>query len=435
MAQENTVPSASRALLSASGRWRDRVSRPLVLARLRAIESGRLEIAEGSARHAFGRVAGHPPLAARLTVHDPACWTALAFGGSVGAGEAWSHGWWSSGDPTAVVRILARNRAALGRLDGGPARLARPLRRLRHALRRNTPAGSRRNIAAHYDTGNDFFATFLDTGLSYSCAVFEHPDTSLEEAQEAKLERVCRKLDLGPGDRVVEIGTGWGSLAIHAARTRGCRVVTTTISEQQLAYARRAVAEAGVSDLVTVLGEDYRTLARRLPGRFDRLVSIEMVEAVGHSGLPEYLAAVSRLLRPDGLALLQAILIPDQRYESYRRSVDFTQRHIFPGGLLPSLARIQTCAATASDLRLLDLEDLTAHYPPTLAAWRSRFEAHEDRIAELGVSRWERRKWRFYFAYCEAGFLERTVSVAQLLYANPGFRGRPERRRWTPPLR
>ena len=157
-------------------------------------------------------------------------------------------------------------------------------------------------------------------------------------------------------------------------------------------------------------------------------------EAVGHSGLPDYLAAVSRLLRPDGLALLQAILIPDQRYESYRRSVDFTQRHVFPGGLLPSLARIQTCAATASDLRLLDLEDLTAHYPPTLAAWRARFEAHEDRIAQLGVSRWERRKWRFYFAYCEAGFLERTVSVAQLLYANPGFRGRLERRRWTPPL-
>lgn len=431
MAQENTVPSASRALLTGSGRWRDRLARRLVLARLRAIESGRIEIAEGATRRVFGRVPGDPPLTARLTVHDPACWTALAVGGSIGAGEAWSSGWWTSEDPTAVVRVMARNREALRRLDGGAARLVTPLRRLAHRRRRNTPAGSRRNIAAHYDTGNSFFAAFLDPGLTYSCGVFEREDASLDEAQQAKLELVCRKLDLRPRDRLVEIGTGWGSLAIHAARTRGCRIVTTTISERQLAHARRAVAEAGLADRVTVLGEDYRALALRLPGGFDKLVSIEMIEAVGHRGLPDYFTAVSGLLRPGGLALLQAILIPDQRYERYRRSVDFTQRHIFPGGLLPSLARLQACAATASDLRLLDLEDLTAHYPPTLAAWRSRFEANADRIAGLGMSRWERRKWRFYFAYCEAGFLERAISVAQLLYAKPGFRGRAPHRRWT----
>ncbi|MYF77922.1 MAG: class I SAM-dependent methyltransferase [Acidobacteria bacterium] len=430
MAEENAFPSAPRAaaLLSpgagAAGRpWTERVARRLVLDRLRWIESGRLEVRENGAVHVFGGPAGDPPLAARMTVSDPACWDAFAWGGSIGAAEAYTEGWWVSQDPTAVVRVLARNREALERVDGGGAAVPKPLRRIHHLLRRNTRAGSRRNIAAHYDLGNAFFRVFLDPTMTYSCGVFDREDASLEEAQRAKLELVCRKLDLGPHDRLVEIGSGWGSFAIHAAGNYGCRVVTTTISEQQFRYARRVVAEAGLAGRVTVLREDYRALAARFPGAFDKLASIEMIEAVGHDYLPAYLRTVSRLLAQDGLALLQAILIPDQRYERYRRSVDFIQRHIFPGGLLPSLARIQACAAEASDLRLLDLEDLTPHYARTLAAWRARFDANEDRIAALGLPPAERRKWRFYFAYCEGGFRERTIASAQLLYAKPGFRG------------
>ena len=431
MAEENPVPSASgapAALLSpaaaAAGRpWTERVARRLVLERLRWIASGRLEVRENGALHVFGGAAGDPAPAARMTVADPAAWGAFVRGGSIGAAEAYCRGWWSAPDLTAVVRVLARNREALDRVDGGAAAALKPLRRVLHRLRRNTRAGSRRNIAAHYDSGNAFFATFLDPTMTYSCGVFDREDASLEEAQRAKLDLVCRKLDLRPGGRLVEIGSGWGSLAIHAAGNYGCRVVTTTISEQQFRHATRVVAEAGLADRVTVLNEDYRTLVPRFRGGFDRLASIEMIEAVGHDYLPAYLRTVSELLAPDGLALLQAILIPDHRYERYRRSVDFIQRHIFPGGLLPSLARIQACAAENGDLRLVDLEDLTPHYARTLAAWRARFEAREDRVAALGLALPERRKWRFYFAYCEGGFLERTIASAQLLYAKPGFRG------------
>ena len=358
-----------------------------------------------------------------MVVADPACWRSFAWGGSIGAAEAYCRGWWSAPDLTAVVRVLARNRDALERVDGGAAALLRPLRRILHRRRRNTRAGSRRNVAAHYDSGNDFFGVFLDPTMTYSGAVFDHEDTSLEAAQRAKLDLVARKLDLGRGDRLVEIGAGWGSFAIHAAGNYGCRVVTTTISERQFQHTSRAVTEAGLADRVTVLNEDYRALAARFPGGFDKLASIEMIEAVGHDYLPAYLRTVDRLLAPDGLALLQAILIPDQRYERYRRSVDFIQHHIFPGGLLPSLARIQACAAEASDLRLLDLEDLTPHYARTLAEWRARFDARDAEVAALGLPLPERRKWRFYFAYCEGGFLERTIANAQLLYAKPGFRG------------
>ena len=393
-----------------------------MLERLRAIESGRLDVLEGGTRHRFGRADGDPPLAARLAVENPAAWDAFAWGGSIGAAEAYCAGLWSTADLTAVVRVLARNRDALQRVDGGTAAVLQPLRRLLHRMRRNTRSGSRRNVAAHYDAGNALFAAFLDPTMTYSCAVFDRESTSLEAAQRAKLELVCRKLRLGPRDRLVEIGGGWGSLALHAARTRGCRVVTTTISMQQFDHASRAVAAAGLADRVTVLREDYRALGARCCGAFDKLASIEMIEAVGHDYLPDYIGTVSALLAPAGLALLQAIVVPDQRYEEYRRSVDFIQRHVFPGGLLPSLARIQACVAEAGDLRLVDLQDLTPHYARTLAAWRARFEAAGEAVAALGLSPRERRRWRFYFAYCEGAFRERAIADAQLLYAKPGHR-------------
>ncbi len=399
------------------------MARRMVLERLQAIRSGRLEVFEGRARHAFGDAGDEPGLRARMTVRDPSCWVRLARDGSIGAGEAFAQGLWTSPDPTAVVRVVARNRDALSRLDGGFATLFRGLARAAHLLQPNSLKGSRRNIAAHYDLGNDFFAQFLDPTMTYSCGVFDGEDAPLEAAQAAKLELVCRKLDLGPDDRLVEIGAGWGSLAIHAARTRGCRVVATTISREQFAYASNAVARAGLGQRVTVIREDYRNLPDRFRGAFDKLASIEMIEAVGHRFLPGYIRTVSELLAPRGLALIQAILISDQRYEGYRRSVDFIQKHIFPGGLLPSLARIQACVAKVSDLGLLDLEDLTRHYARTLSLWRARFEARDEAIAALGLSEERRRLWRFYFAYCEAGFLERTITDQHLLYAKPGFRG------------
>ena len=430
MAQEDAVPSAPAAqpgALTPAARvrrlpWPQRLARRFVLDRLRAIESGRLVVVDGDRRLTFGCTEGDPPLAARLTIEDPACWDACAWGGSIGAAEAYCDGLWSTPDLTAVVRVLARNRDALQAVDGGTAAALQPLRRLLHRLRRNTPAASRRNIAAHYDSGNAFFATFLDATMTYSCAVFERESATLEEAQRAKLDLACRKLQLGPRDRLVEIGAGWGSLAIHAARTRGCRVVTTTISEQQFDYASRAVQAAGLVDRVTVLREDYRALCPRFRGAFDKLASIEMIEAVGHDYLPRYLTTVRELLAPAGLALLQAILIPDRHYAEYRRSVDFIQRYVFPGGHLPSLARIQACAARSADLRLLDLQDLTPHYARTLAAWRARFEAQHGAHAALGLSAWERRKWLFYFAYSEGGFRERTIADVQLLYARSGYR-------------
>jgi cyclopropane-fatty-acyl-phospholipid synthase len=435
MAQENTLSSPSEArpgLFSelsgdSTEPWLRRLARRLVLSRLRNLELGRLEVLEPGSKLAFGTPSEEFPLVGRVVVENGAFWERLAWGGSIGAAEAYCDRLWSTPDLTTVIRLLARNQDALNQLEGGTARLTAPLRRLLHTLRSNTRAGSLRNISAHYDTGNEFFAKFLDDTLTYSCAIFPDATSSLETAQQWKLDTICRKLDLDSSDRLVEIGTGWGGLAIHAARNYGCQVVTTTISREQFDYASRAVTDAGLADQITVLQEDYRNLPTRLgKGGFDKLVSIEMIEAVGHSYLPRYFEVVSDLLEPTGLALVQAILFPDQGHETYRRTVDFIQHYIFPGSLLPSLAGIQQCTAQRTDFRLVELEDLTPHYAATLAEWRRRFEAKEEEIAALGVSDTERRKWKYYFSYCEGGFLERTVADVQLLFAKPANRRHAE---------
>jgi cyclopropane-fatty-acyl-phospholipid synthase len=434
MAEENTLLSTSQeptSLLaelngSVDQPWLRRLARRLVLTRLEKIELGRLEVLEAGSRLEFGATSAESPLVARVVVEDGAFWEQLAWGGSIGAAEAYCDGLWSTPDLTAVVRVLARNQDALREVEGGTARITAPFRQLLHRLRSNTREGSIRNISAHYDTGNEFFAQFLDKTLTYSCAIFPDDFSTLETAQEWKLDTVCRKLELGPGDRLIEIGTGWGGLAIHAARKYGCEVVTTTISEKQFEYASQVVADAGLGDKVSVLQEDYRNLPSLYRRGFDKLASIEMIEAVGHSFLPRYFEVLSELLKPEGLALIQAILIPDQRYDDYRRSVDFIQQYIFPGGHLPSMARIQDCTAQRTDLRLVDLEDLTPHYARTLSEWRRRFDANEDEIAALGLSAAERRKWKFYFSYCEGGFLEQTVCDAHLLFAKPANRRKAE---------
>jgi cyclopropane-fatty-acyl-phospholipid synthase len=428
MAQEDTLPSPSRTLDGTGralngGSGLDRLARRVVRARLADIGDGRIELIEGTQRSRLGGDSDFT-LRASLEVRDTRFWRRALLGGGIGAAEAYADGLWRSDHLTDLLRIMARNLESAGRLEAGLSRLRGLLERLRHRLRGNDRTGSRRNIAAHYDLGNEFFASFLDPTMMYSCAVFPRPDASLEEASRHKLDLVCRKLGLAPGVSVVEIGTGWGGFALHAAGEYGCEVVTTTISRRQEELARRRVLAAGLADRVEVLRLDYRDLPASLGRRFDRLASIEMIEAVGHRFLPRYMQVVSDLLRPDGLALIQAITINDQRYEAYRRSVDLIQRHIFPGGLLPSLGRILESLRDATDLRLSGLEEITPHYARTLRAWRRRFAAATDSLAKLGLPRRFQRLWEYYFCYCEAGFRERVIGDYQLVFAKPRHRER-----------
>lgn len=394
----------------------DRWLRPRVLGRLERIADGGVTLRDRDGEYRLGDP--DAPLQASIEVHDTLFWRLMATGGSVGAAEAWMAGLWDSPDPVAVVRVLARNRAVLETMDSPAARASNRLLGVWHAFNRNSLTGSRRNIAAHYDLGNDFFAAWLDERMMYSSGLYLDPADSLEQAQFNKLERICRKLNLSARDHLLEIGTGWGGLAIHAAGRYGCRVTTTTISREQYEYAHRRVRDAGLDDRVTVLMQDYRDLA----GRFDKLVSVEMIEAVGHQYLDTYLAKIDALLEPDGLALIQAITIEDYRYASALRTVDFIKRYIFPGAFIPSVSAVTASMARASRLGLIELADFGASYARTLAAWRERFEAAWDRIRELGFDDTFRRRWLWYLAYCEGGFRERAISDVHLLLAGPAWR-------------
>ncbi len=406
---------------TADATLRQRLARGLLFKRLGGLRDGALTVVEGCERHRFGDVASDDSLQATIRVEDPRFYSRIALGGSLGAAEAYMDGLWLCDDLTALVRVMVRNRDALEGMERGLARLAAPLRRLVHFFDRNTMAGSRRNIAAHYDLGNEFFALFLDETMMYSCAVFERPDMSLAEASRAKLERICRKLELSPSDHVLEIGTGWGGFAIHAAARFGCRVTTATISQQQFELAQRRIAEAGLQDLITVVLRDYRALE----GRFDKLVSIEMIEAVGHHYFDAFFRRCGELLKPDGMMLLQAITIADRHYRAARDSVDFIKRYIFPGSCIPSVTAMCESIARASDLRLFHLEDITAHYAITLRNWRSRFVEHIDRVRNLGYSKEFIRMWEFYLCYCEGGFLERYIGDVQMLLTKPRCRRPP----------
>ncbi|HVO08858.1 MAG TPA: cyclopropane-fatty-acyl-phospholipid synthase family protein [Burkholderiaceae bacterium] len=380
-------------------------------ARLARLEHGQLTIVDGAHRDTYGRATPRCALQATVQVRDRRFYTEVAFGGSVGAGESFMAGDWTVDDLTALVRILLVNRGLLDGLDGGWSRLAEPARRALHAAARNTRTGSRRNIAAHYDIGNDFFELFLDPTMMYSCAVYEREDMTLEQAQIAKLDRLCRKLDLQPGDHLLEIGTGCGALALHAARHYGCRVTTTTISREQHALARQRIDAAGLADRITLRLDDYRDL----DGRYDKLVSVEMIEAVGHHYFDTFFRRCSELLVPGGTMVLQAITIDDRQYESARDSVDFIKRHIFPGCCIPSVTALAQSAARASALRIVDLEDIGPHYATTLAAWRRNLFANAERVRERGYSEALLRMWHFYLSYCEGGFAERALGDVQIV--------------------
>jgi cyclopropane-fatty-acyl-phospholipid synthase len=395
--------------------WLDRRSRSGILARLDRLEDGALVIREGDRERAFGAETDALPVAATLTVHSPRFWSALALGGSLGAAESYIAGEWTCDDLADLVRIMVRNRRLLEATEGGLARLAVPFAHLYHWLRRNTRAGSRANIAAHYDLGNDFYALFLDETMTYSCAVFERPQMTLAEAQTAKYDRLCRKLALSPEDHVLEIGTGWGGFAIHAAQVYGCRVTTTTISHEQSEHARERIQAAVLADRVEVLEADYRDLT----GRYDKLVSIEMIEAIGHQYLDAFFRTCADLLHPDGLMALQAITITDQLYDRHVRTVDFIKRYVFPGSCLLSVTAMCAAATRESDLQAVHLEDITPHYARTLRTWRDRFLERVDDVRAMGFPEAFLRLWEYYLAYCEGAFAERYIGDVQMVFAKP----------------
>ena len=395
----------------------DGLARRIVLRQLERLDRGRLLLTYGVDTYRFGS-ADRSDIAAHITVADPRFYSELAFGGSIGGGEAYMHGYWHCNDLVALVRLLLQNRSVLDGMEGGAARFTVPLQKLFHWINRNTHEGARRNIAAHYDLGNDFFSLWLDETMMYSSAIFERPEMSLHEAQQARLDHICRKLQLKPGDHVVEIGSGWGGFAMHAVRNYGCRVTTTTISAEQYELAWQRVVDAGLHDRITLLLDDFRDLE----GQYDKLVSIEMIEAIGHDLFVPYFRKCSELLKPDGAMLIQAITIEDQRYEAYRKSVDFIQRYIFPGGHLPSAAVMTDTVARQTDMRLLGLEDIGLHYATTLNRWRKNFTTQLDQVRRMGYPEPFIRMWEYYLCYCEGAFLERATSDLQLVFAKPESR-------------
>lgn len=396
------------------GNLLDRLVKRAIIGRLATLQYGSLTLIDADDCRRFGESrSGEPHLT--LTIHDPAAWVDIARSGDLGAGEAYMAGRWHCDDLTGLAQLFLRNPQVMYGLNRGPGRVMSLLNKLWHALRRNTLQGSRKNIAAHYDLGNEMFALFLDDTMMYSCAIFDNPQASLQQASVEKLERVCRKLELHPGDHLLEIGSGWGGLALHAARHYGCRVTTTTISREQYRMTLQRVEQAGLGDRITVLCEDYRNLS----GQYDKLVSIEMLEAVGHAYFDTYFEKCSSLLKADGLMLLQSITIADQRYAAAKRSVDFIQRYIFPGGCLPSVAVLGDAVARKTDMRIAHLEDIGPHYATTLKRWRERFMARLDGVRALGYPEEFIRMWEYYLCYCEGGFRERTIGTVQVLLGKP----------------
>lgn len=393
--------------------------RKAMFAQLVGISDGCITIIDGDERCTFGDPSAE--LQTVVHIHDYRFYRAVALGGSIGGSESYRDGHWSCDDLLALIQIFARNMRGSTDL-GGTCNAVRDFgRKLVHRFNRNTRAGSRRNIAAHYDLSNEFYSLFLDETMTYSSGVFPDPNSSMKDASIEKYDRICRKLRLTPSDEVLEIGTGWGGFAQHAIMHYGCRVTTTTISKQQHQFAKQRFAASGLGDRVTLLLSDYRDLS----GTYDKLVSIEMIEAVGHEYFDAFFAKCSSLLKPDGLFAIQTITIPDQRYDQYRNSVDFIQKYIFPGGCLPSIGAITKSVGRVTDLQLAHLEDFAEHYARTLSAWRVRFHANLDPIRNLGMAESFLRLWDYYFCYCEGAFRERQIGVSQLLLQKPGNRRTP----------
>lgn len=397
--------------------WLDRFAKKTVINLLSSLVYGRITlIDEVQQEWSFGREENEHECI--VHVHDVRFWQALFIGGSVGAGEAFMEGYWDCYDLTQLLRIILKNRSVLDQMEKGWARLSYPIRSIQHYLRRNSKVGSRKNIAEHYDLGNEFYQLWLDPSMFYSSAYFDSADNTLEQASWNKCRILAEQLELNEFDHLLEIGSGWGGFACYAAKQYGCRVTTVTISQEQYQFVLKRIEEWGVAHLVEVQLKDYRDLE----GSFTKLVSIEMIEAVGAEFLPVYFEQCSRLLKPNGIMLLQAITINDRRYQQALGEVDFIQKYIFPGGFLPSISEMLRVTVAHTDLLLSDLSTFGRHYAKTLNCWADRFLSQQETIQKLGFDQHFIRKWEFYLNYCEAGFMERDIDVVHMKLVKPEWR-------------
>lgn len=401
-----------------SARVGEKIAREAIFRLLSKLQVGSLTLHEGPCSHHFGSIDKPHEPQAEVHIHSPAVYSQMLTGGSIGSGEAYMKGYWSSPDAMDVMRIFSANLVLLNKFDASQSVFVKLALKIAHRFNRNTYKGSQLNIAAHYDLGNEFFQLFLDPTMMYSSALFSDKSASLEVASETKLDELCQQLELKADDHLLEIGTGWGGMAIHAAKNFGCRVTTTTISQEQYDFASARVREEGLEGQITLLCEDYRNLT----GEYDKLVSVEMIEAVGHDFYQNYFRMCSGLLKPNGKMVIQAITMADQRYKEARDSVDFIKRYIFPGGCLPSVAVMAQHIARDTDMQIVHLRDITNDYAETLAHWRQRFLANLEAVRGMGFSEEFVRMWDFYLCYCEGGFRERVISTVQLAFAKPDYR-------------
>ena len=383
--------------------------------RLSQIKDAHIIISDGKSINKYGKPGN---LSAKINILDSVFYKNIILGGTIGASESFIRGEWSSPNLTNVIRVLARNTEAQDKLENLFTLLSQPFLKVMHKLNENSVRGSKKNISRHYDLSNDFFSLFLDKNMMYSSAIYKSKKTSLEDASTNKLDVICKKLNLKKTDHVIEIGTGWGGFAIYAAKNYGCKVTTTTISIEQYKFAKQKIKEAGLGKKIKVLLKDYRLLK----GQYDKLVSIEMIEAVGYQFYDEYFKIIGQLLKNDGEALIQAITIKDQRYSKAIQSVDFIQKYIFPGSCIPSITAIQNSLTSSTDLVINDIRDIGHHYARTLADWRKRFLKNKQEIRKLGFDNKFLRMWLFYFAYCEGGFEEKVISDIHLHITKPGYR-------------
>ena len=384
--------------------------------KLSHLNVGCISVVDGVDKFSFGDTGSE--LRVNVQVHSQEFYVMTGSGGAMGIAEAYILGYWTSDDVVMLMRIILKNRSIMLSLNDGFAKILSPINKLIHRSRQNTLKGSKENILAHYDLSNDFYKLWLDPTMTYSCAYFKDTNTTLEDASIEKLDRMCRKLNLSEKDNILEVGTGWGSFSIHAAKNYGCSITTTTISDAQYEYAKARVVEEGLESKINVINKDYR----KLDGQYDKIVSIEMIEAVGYEYISEYFRKLSSLLKPDGLMALQGITYNDQNFDTYKDSVDFIKKYIFPGSCLISISQIIDVIKNKTDLSMIDMEDITRHYAETLNKWRKNFMSVLPEVKEMGYSKAFINMWEFYFLYCEAGFLERNIGDVQMVFAKSGAR-------------
>jgi cyclopropane-fatty-acyl-phospholipid synthase len=380
------------------------------------LQFGYIHLTDGNESYSYGDNSSE--MKVEMEILSSEFYVFLGSGGLLGVAEAYTAGYWRADDILILIRLIIKNSKVMEKLDSGWAKLIRPLNTYIHRKRQNTLSGSKENILAHYDLSNDFYKLWLDETMTYSCGVFENAKSTLKEASIEKLDRICRKLDLKPNDDILEIGTGWGSFAIHAAKKYGCHITTTTISDAQYEYAKQRIIDEGLEGKIKLLNQDYRNLS----GTFDKIISIEMIEAIGHEYVELFFEKISKLLKKNGLFALQGITFNDHKFVEYKNSVDFIKKYIFPGSCLISISQITNAIKNRTDLEVVNLEDISKHYSKTLYEWRKNFMNVLPEVKSLGFSNAFINMWEFYFIYCEAGFIERNIGDYQVIFAKSGVR-------------